>query len=125
MAWISCTNKSIITYAPLLPIVVKNSADIIAMQLRSNASLLGCAKNFLAVLITTGYKNYLLTPLPSVTGKAVHSQCGVNTSNVGPIVNVVERRGEGGCHSLDPNHWQQTTFSSPSPYGDCILRNQL
>ena len=95
MPRIGCANQAVIADLPAIPEFAVLGTDPIAVGLGAEASSLGCALNLLAVLITPGDEQDLLTLEPLKPGLGITGQGCVRTPLVGIVVDVIEGGGEG------------------------------
>ena len=100
--WIRRANQAVVADLPAIPELSVLGTHTVAMGLRGQACRLGRALNLLAVLITAGDEQHLLTLQSLEPGQGIAGQGRVRAPQVGLVVDVVEGCGEGVSHRRDP-----------------------
>ena len=91
-------DEGVVADLPALPKLPVGATDGIAMLLGADRRRLSGALNLLTVLITAGHERHLLTAEAMEARQGIAGQGGVGTAQVGLVVDVVERGGEGVGH---------------------------
>ena len=102
MPRIGRADQAVIADLPAIPEFAVLGTDTITVGLGAEASGLGCALNLLAVLVTAGDEQDLLTLQPLKPGQGIAGQGRVRTPQMGLVVDVIEGGGEGVSHRRDP-----------------------
>ena len=99
MARVSGADEAVVGDLPAGPQLSIALTDGVAMGLGRNPGRFCRPLNLLAMLITAGDEPHGFTDEPPIAGHGIAGQGGVGTAEVGPVVDVIERGGEGVRHA--------------------------
>ena len=99
VAPIGGSHKAIVADLPAVPELAVTLAHCITVGLGSEALGLSRALNLQAMLIAACDEHHRLTLQPLVAGNGIAGQGRVGTAEMGPIVDVIKRSGEGKNHA--------------------------
>ena len=95
-------DEPVVTDLPALPELAVLGADGIAVGLGAQTGGLSGALNLLTMLITARDEQHLLAPQPLKPGQGIAGERRIGAAQMRPVVDVIERGGEGVGHRRDP-----------------------